>query len=221
MSTLSRKSFQEIDIALIKPPETSVRFEIPQERIRELAESIREQGLLQPIILRKKGDEFEIVAGDRRVRACLSLDHTKITAMVTDMDDEAVALARASENITRDDLSPVEEGAVYKDLRDRVGLSVDKIAKKMGKTVGVVKRRMDLLKMPSALQEAIHAGKISYGVAEEFWSLGDEGAISYYLEFAIEHLPLFLRLPRSYLLSKKRYCFLRPAIESLQDSHAR
>ncbi|KKM24233.1 hypothetical protein LCGC14_1607230, partial [marine sediment metagenome] len=55
MSTLSRKSFQEIDIALIKPPETSVRFEIPQERIRELAESIREQGLLQPIILRKKG----------------------------------------------------------------------------------------------------------------------------------------------------------------------
>jgi len=162
-------------------------LEIPQEKVVELAENIREQGLLQPILVRLTGDRFEVVAGHRRYLAFQYLRLETIPAHIVEMSDVSVALARASENIVRVDLSPIEEGAIYVDLLDNHGLSYEEIGQKMGKTPGVVKRRMDLLKMPPALQQAVHLKQISYGVAESLWSLGDEASIGYFLGFAVDH----------------------------------
>lgn len=183
----SKDQYQDIPLNKIDPPAGHVRLDIPQERIIELAENIREQGLLQPILVRLTGDRYEVVFGHRRYLAFGYLRLETIPARLVEMNDASVALARASENLIRDDLSPIEEGAIYVDLLDTHGLTYEEIGKKMGKSPGVVKRRMDLLKMPPSLQQAIHLKQISYSVAESLWSLGDESAIGYYLGFAVDH----------------------------------
>jgi len=179
--------YQDIPLAQIKEPDLRIRLEISQEAITELADNIRSQGLLQPILLRQVDNGYEIVAGHRRFLAFRHLGRPSIPAKIVKMDDTEVALARASENISRTDLSPLEEGAIYIDLHERLGLSYDQIAQKMGKRPGVVKRRMDLIKMPPNLQKAIHEKKISVSAAEELWSISDPAVLDYYLQFAIDH----------------------------------
>lgn len=178
---------KEIALDLIDEPQGRIRLDIDQDAVAELAANIAEVGLLQPIIVRKSGERFEIVAGHRRYLAFNVLKRKKIPAMVRDLDDVSCALARASENLGRVDLSPIEEAAIYCELRDEHKLTVDRISERMGKSIGVVKRRLDLLKMPACLQKAIHSKQIKYGVAEELWSLGDIGKIDYFLAFAVEH----------------------------------
>jgi len=176
-----------INLGLIDEPEGVIRLEIDPDKIKELSESIRAMGLLQPILLRPKNGRFEIVFGHRRFMAIQLLGSARISASVKEIDDETTALMRATENIAREDITPIEEAAIYQDLRDRGGLRIDQIGKKMGKTPGVIRRRLDLLRMPSCLQQAIHKKQISYGVAEELWRLGDEAEIEYLLQFAIDH----------------------------------
>jgi len=176
-----------IPLDKIDEPAGVIRLEISDEGIDELADSIASIGQLQPILLRRIGDRFEIVFGHRRFLAIKKLGHTEIRAEVKDLTDVWVALMRATENIVALRLSPIEEGAVYRDLLDVHKLTLDEVGKRMGKSIGVVKRRMDLLKMPPCLQKAIHSKQINYGVAEELWALGDLGKIDYYLAFAVEH----------------------------------
>jgi ParB family chromosome partitioning protein len=187
MAKASKVTIRELAIDVIDEPRGRIRLEIDPESIAELAANIAEVGLLQPIIVRSSGERFEIVAGHRRYLAFQLLKKKRISAIVRDLDDVACALARASENLGRVDLSPIEEAAIYSDLRDEHKLTIDEIGKRMGKTVGVVKRRLDLLKMPDCLQKAIHSKQIGYSVAEELWSLGDIGKIDYYLGFAVDH----------------------------------
>ena len=187
MTKSSKHKSKAIEINLIDPPAGQVRMEIPDEGIRELADSIRAMGMLQSILVRPVGERYEIVYGHRRWLACSLLDTKVIQAVVRDLTDLEVALMRATENDARLDLSPIEEAAVYADLRDKHGLSRQEIAKQMGKSSIVIQRRLDLLKMPPQLQIAIHKKEIGYTVAETLWSLGDIEAIEYYLAFAVEH----------------------------------
>jgi len=187
MAKASRVTVKEISLNIIDEPGGRIRLEIDPESIADLAANIAEVGLLQPIIVRKNKERFEIVAGHRRYLAFQLLKKKRIAVIVRDLDDVACALARASENLGRVDLSPIEEAAIYSNLRDEHKLTVDKISERMGKSIGVVKRRLDLLKMPACLQKAIHSKQIKYGVAEELWSLGDLGKIEYFLAFAVEH----------------------------------
>jgi len=178
---------KEVALDLIDEPYGRIRLEIDAESIADLAANIAEVGLLQPIVIRSNKERFEIVAGHRRYLAFLLLKKDRIPAIVRDMDDVACALARASENLGRVDLSPIEEAAIYSDLRDEHKLTVDEISGRMGKSIGVVKRRLDLLKMPPCLQKSLHSKRINCGVAEELWSLGDVGKMEYFLAFAVEH----------------------------------
>lgn len=180
-----RKTMMEM--GKIDEPKGIIRMEIEEGPILELADSIKAMGQLQPILLRPVGKRYEIVYGHRRFLANQRLGNARIWVTIKELNDVDVALMRATENIARLDISPVEEAAVYMDLYENHKLDMDQIAKRMGKTVGIVKRRMDLLAMPSSLQEAVHRKQISYGVAESLWRLKDEKAISYYLPFAIEH----------------------------------
>jgi len=178
---------REIATELLDEPSGVVRMEIDPEAVQELAWNIEEIGLLQPLDVRPVGERFEIVFGHRRFKALLLLGYKKAPCIVGDRGDVGTALARASENLGRVDLTPIEEAAIYSNLHDKHDLSYDAIGKKMGKSAGVVRRRLDLLRMPPELQQAIHRKQISISVGEELWSIGDAEGISYYLEFAVEH----------------------------------
>jgi len=162
-------------------------MEIDPEKVQDLAENIQQVGLLQPINVRPRGERFEVVAGHRRFKAFQLLSLEKIPCIVGDFDDVGSAVARASENLRRVDLTPIEEAAIYTDLHDNHDLSYERIGKFMGPSAGVVRRRIDLLRMPPEVQKAIHRKQISVGVAEVLWSIGDAEGISYYLGHAIDH----------------------------------
>lgn len=176
-----------LPLSMIDEPGGIVRLEINPDAIEELARSINEIGLLIPIGVRGRGARYEIVDGHRRYLAHKLLKRKEIPCFVRDVDDVECAVARATENLGRVDLSPVEEAATYADLRDTYNLSNDEIGKRMGKSPGVVKRRLDLLKMLPQLQKAVHLGQISYSVAEELSRLRDPGKVDYYLGYAVDH----------------------------------
>lgn len=179
--------FKEILLSLIDRPEEIARMEIDPDRIRELAESIKERGLLQPIIVHPKGDRFGIIAGDRRYLAHELLGSKKIMCRIRDVSDAEIIIDRAIENLQREDLTPIEEAYIYVDLRASKGMSIEEISKVVSKSCGIVERRMAILKMPESFQKAIHEGKVSLSVAEELWSTPDAAKREYFLTLAIEH----------------------------------
>jgi len=187
MPKASTSRVKEIALEKLDEPKGTIRLEIDPGKIASLAENIEQVGLLQPINVRAVADRFEIVAGHRRYLAFKKLGRKKIACIVGHFSDVGSALARASENLGRVDLSLMEEAAIYSDLHDNHGLSHDEIGKCFGTSAGVVKRRLDLLKMPGQLQKAVHRKQISYSVAEELWRLGEESAIDYFLGYAIDH----------------------------------
>ena len=177
----------KIPLAQIDRPSKIDRLEIKQEAVEELAKSMSQQGLLQPVILRKVKGRYEIVAGDRRCLAANLLEWKEIEAHVEDLTDEQTAEIRATENLLRVNLTPIEEAKVYENLHKFHSYTIEKIARKMGVSASIVKRRLDLLKMPVFLQQAIQKEQINYGVAEALWTIQDPSACKYYLSFAVDH----------------------------------
>jgi len=186
MTKLTKDKIAEVDLFKIDEPKVVDRMEISNEAVTELAVSISEIGLLQPVLLRKDGDRFEVIAGHRRFLAHKLLGLKNIKAVVREMTDEEAAIARATENLSRVDLTPVEEATVYSNLVNVHGLTFEQIGQKFGKSPGLVRRRMDLLKMPPQLRKAVHEKLISISVAEELWPITDIATLDYYLSFALE-----------------------------------
>lgn len=186
MGKPSKQTIKDLFLALIDEPKGIIRMDINQVGIQELAQSISQVGLLQPILVARDGDRYEIVFGHRRFLASKKLGLTTIRALVRDMDQKAIGIARATENISRADLTPLEEAATYDNLIKEYGFSLEQIAQKMAKSAGTIKRRMDLLRMPPSLQQAVHKKQISMSVAEELWPISDPTDLDYYLSFALE-----------------------------------
>lgn len=185
MKKIKRK-ITELDMGLIDVSGEVDRMDVDTGKVTELAASIDEVGLLQPIIVRPLGDRFEIVAGRRRFLASKSLDLSTIEAIVRDMGDQEAAIIRATENLSRENLTPLEEASIFSNLLNKYKMEYEEIGAKFGYKAGTVRRRMDLLKMPEVLKVAVHENKISVSVAEELWPISDEGDLNYYLTFAIE-----------------------------------
>lgn len=177
----------QIKRAKIDRPSTVDRLDIPKSGIKELAENIRENGLLQAILVVENKGRYEIVAGDRRFAAMTSLGWDEIPCTIFEGNKTQVAFARASENLSRENLTPIEEANIYHNLHENHGLSFEEIGKRIGKSAGVVRRRVEMVRMPPCLKEAVHEKKISQTVAEELWMMADMPAITYYLEFCIDH----------------------------------
>jgi len=186
---MAKKQLTErlISIEKIDEPQGVIRLDIEDEAIKTLSDSINAIGLLQAILVRPVKDRFEIIYGHRRFMACRLLGMSKIRATVQELTDIQTAMMRATENVERVDITPIEEAAVYKDLVETHKLKLDKIAGMMGKSSGVIRRRLDLLRMPECLQIAIHKKQIPYSTAEVLWQLQDQGEIEYYLAFAVEN----------------------------------
>jgi len=141
-----------------------------------MVESIRENGLLQPIIVRPRGERFEVVAGNRRLEACKRLKHRKIKAMVVELDDKTAYEIAITENVQRKTLDPLEEAAAFKKYCDEYGWgSQSELAKKIGKSQEYVSHRIKLLDLPTEVKNALTQKQISLAAAEELVWLKNDG----------------------------------------------
>lgn len=187
MAKRSDQQIKDLSLDLIDEPKGILRMDIDPDGLDDLVQSISEIGLLQPILVAIHGDRFEIVFGHRRYLAHVKLGLSTVRSIIRKMTDQEIGIARATENISRADLTPIEEAATYKNLIDEYGLTLEQVSKKMSKTPGTIKRRMDLLRMPPILQKAVHKKQISMTVAEELWPIADKASLEYYLMFAVEN----------------------------------
>lgn len=176
-----------MDIEKIDPPNEVDRDIIDPDKIRELAESIRSQGLHSPILLRPVNSRFEIVFGHRRYLAHRLLGEVKIRSMVKEMTDDQVFEARAVENDQREDLNPIERAKSYRRLRERFGLNNRQIAQKMGRSSQVVDKYFKLLEVPEEFQGAIAKKRIAMQVALILNEIDDESFKRYYFTAAVEN----------------------------------
>lgn len=175
----------EIPQAKIREPVHDVRIRIDDKDLEELAESIRTVGLLQPIVVRPIGDEYEVVTGHRRQLATRKLGMDPVTCLVLDPEGaEAQMAQRLHENIYRVDLTPIEEAAVYAELFEQL-LDTDKVAAAVRRSRAVVERRLALLELDDRIREALDEKKIPLGVAEELQKVKDETKRHYLLACAI------------------------------------
>ncbi len=159
------EGYQMVSTDLLKPNPSQPRKQFEQGALEELAESIRENGVIQPLIVRKENGGFEIVAGERRWRAAKIAKLEKLPVVIRTATDQDVAELTLIENIQREDLNPIEEAEAYEKLTERFGLTHDEIAKKTGKNRSVVTNQLRLLKLSDNAKEALVSGSITVGHA--------------------------------------------------------
>ena len=157
--------YQMVSTDLLKPNASQPRKHFEQSALEELAESIRENGVIQPLIVRKENGVFEIVAGERRWRAAKIAKLEKLPVVIRTATDQDVAELTLIENIQREDLNPIEEAKAYEKLAERFGLTHDEIAKKTGKNRSVVTNQLRLLRLSQKAKEALVSGAITVGHA--------------------------------------------------------
>ncbi len=161
----------QIPIERIHPNSFQPRVQFERSTLEELAASIRENGVLQPIIVRQAGGEYELVAGERRWRAAQLAELPAVPALVQDLSDEKVLEVALVENIQRAELSAIEEAQAYKLLVDEFGLEQKEIARRVGRSRVAVSNTLRLLKLPQTIQAMVVAGEVSMGHARALLSL--------------------------------------------------
>jgi len=146
----------------IKPNPFQPREEFNQEHIAELAQSIKEKGVIQPLLVRRRGDNYELIAGERRLRACNLLGLKEIPLIVKDVDDRDALEYALIENIQRESLNPIEEAHAYQHLIDKFQVTQEKISEALGKARTTIANTLRLLKLPHEIQEELKKGRISF-----------------------------------------------------------
>jgi ParB family chromosome partitioning protein len=164
-NTAEREELLNIDLDLIEPNAKQPRTSFGEAKLEELAQSIRVNGVVQPIIVRKKGANYEIVAGERRWRASQRAGLQKIPAVVKEIKDDKLLELALIENIQRQELNAIEEAKAYKNLVENVGLTQEMIAERVGKNRTVITTFLRLLKLPDDIQNLVVEEKISAGHA--------------------------------------------------------
>lgn len=171
----AKEELREVDIDLIDPNPDQPRTAFSEERLEELTQSIRENGLVQPILLRRKGDgRFQLVAGERRWRAAQRVGMQRVSAIIRDVEDEKLLEIALIENIQRQELNPIEEAAAYQRLMEVLGLTQDEVAKRVGKDRSSVANYIRLLKLPDIVQSMLVDERLSMGHARALLGLEEE-----------------------------------------------
>jgi len=147
----------------IKPNPFQPREDFDTQGIEELAQSIREKGVIQPLLVRRKGDFYELIAGERRLRAANILGLKEIPILVKDVEDKDSLELALIENIQRQGLNPIEEAHAYQHLIDKFNVTQDKISEVLGKARVTITNTLRLLKLPHEIQAEIKKGRISFG----------------------------------------------------------
>lgn len=161
----------EVPIDLIDPSSLQPRSLFDDAKLEELARSISTNGVVQPLILRRKGNRFELIAGERRWRAAQRAGLTKVPAVIRTVSDDKVLEIALIENIQREDLNPIEEARAYKKLIDTLGLTQETVAERVGRDRSYVTNYLRLLRLPEDIQELLQSGRLSTGHARALLAL--------------------------------------------------
>ncbi len=170
----TRKQVIELNIDDVLPNRFQPRIKFNEDAINELSKSIKEHGVIQPIVVRPIGDKFEIIAGERRYKASRMAGKTTIPAIITDLNDKDSAEVALIENVQRENLTPIEEAISYKKILDMGYITQDALATKLGKTQSTVANKLRLLNLEDDVQEALLNEKISERHARSLLKLTDK-----------------------------------------------
>jgi ParB family chromosome partitioning protein len=172
-SKATHAQIREIPVNKILPNPAQPRLSYEEDSLTELADSIREHGVLQPILVRPVGQQYELIAGERRWRASSLAQRDTIPAIVAEFDDQTALEVSIIENLQREDVSPLEEAAMFRKMTD-LGYSVRTLAQKIGKDKGYVENRMRLADAPPEIRELVSVRKDTISHAYELMKIGDE-----------------------------------------------
>ena len=202
--------YQMVSTDLLRPNPSQPRKQFEQSALEELAESIKEKGVIQPLIVRREDGGFEIVAGERRWRAAKIAKLEKLPVVIRTATDQDVAELTLIENIQREDLNPIEEAEAYEKLAERFGLTHEEIAKKTGKNRSVVTNQLRLLRLSDNTKKALVSGSITVGHARALLAASSPGDMDYLLG---EVLKKDLTVRRTEALVKKKNRSAQPPPE--------
>ncbi len=164
---------EEIDVIRIVPNPHQPRLHFDDEKLQELADSIKEHGIIQPLVVTKNGNQYEIIAGERRFQASKLAGLKKVPVIVRDATEQQKLELAIIENIQRHDLDPIEEAKSYLKLADEFDLSQEEVARKMGKSRSAVANKLRLLHLPVEIQKALVEEKITEGHAKAILAIGN------------------------------------------------
>ncbi len=173
----SRDAPHEIDLDLLSPNPKQPRLHFDETSLDELAASIRSNGLVQPIVVRKKEGRFEIIAGERRWRAAQRAGLLKVQVVVRDVPDERLLEVAIVENVQREDLNPIDEAAAYRRLMVDLDMTQEQVAAAVGKDRTSIANHLRLLRLPDAVRKDVATGVLSTGHAKALLGLEDPEAL--------------------------------------------
>jgi ParB family chromosome partitioning protein len=173
-SRATHAQIREVPVGKILPNPAQPRLSYDEESLTELADSIREHGVLQPILVRPAGSKFELIAGERRWRASGMAGRETIPAIVVEFDEQTALEVSIIENLQREDVSPLEEAAMFRKMTDTFGYSVRQLAQKVGKDKGYVENRLRLSDAPADVRELVSLRKDTISHAYELMKIADE-----------------------------------------------
>ena len=177
-SSAQASELQRIPTSRIRPNPYQPRREFDPAALAELEASIRTNGLLQPITVRRKGDSYELVAGERRLRAVTNLEWKEVPAVVRDFDDQTLLVLALVENLQRTDLNAVEEARGYQRLLGEFSLTHQEIAEAVGKDRSTITNLLRVLTLPDSIQRFVESGQLSAGHARALAGIEDADAIA-------------------------------------------
>lgn len=157
----------------IKPNPFQPREDFNQQSIEELAQSIKGKGVIQPLLVRRQGDHYELIAGERRLRAANSLGLKEIPIIVRDVSDQDSLELALIENVQREDLNPIEEAHAYQHLMDKFQVTQEKISEVLGKARSTITNTLRLLKLPHEIQQEMKKGRISFAHGRTLLEIDD------------------------------------------------
>ena len=174
LSPADNEEIREIPIDLIRPSEQQPRTSFQEDKLQELAQSIRTSGIIQPLLVRRRGGLFELVAGERRWRAAQLAGLSRIPAIVRDIPDERLLELALIENIQRQELNPIEEANAYKRLIESLNLTQDDVARRIGRDRSFITNYLRILKLPTEIQNLLESEKLTFGHARALLGLSDD-----------------------------------------------
>lgn len=169
-----KKEVLQVPVEDLIPNRYQPRLDFDEKALDELSKSIKEHGVIQPLIVRQVGDKYEIIAGERRYKASTMAGLERVPVVVENYDDKTSAEVALVENVQRKDLTAIEEAKSYKNLIDKNGLTQEEVAKKMGLSQSAVANKLRLLNLSDEVQDALHKNKISERHARALLQVDDK-----------------------------------------------
>lgn len=210
----------ELDIDQLEPTEIQPRKLFNENKLNELAQSIKTNGVIQPIVARRNGDRFQIIAGERRWRAAQLAGLRKVPCIVKDIPEENVLEMSLIENIQREDLNPIEEANAYKNLLEKLQVTQEEVARRVGKDRTSITNALRLLRLPIEIQKLVEEDKLSMGHARALLSLSSTESQK---SMAVEILDKMLSVRETEKLVRKNQDSPNISVEktvATHDNHA-